>query len=69
MGLPPLDRWIEQFRGIVNGRYEWRGVEVTLSGDLQRTAGSLFLAGDSSRPAIPLGPMEASDKIQWDATA
>jgi hypothetical protein len=66
-GLPPLSRWIEQFTAIVNGRYEWRGAEITLTGDLHRGDGSLYLASDGSRPAVRLAPLEATDKIQWDA--
>ncbi|MBB3606633.1 hypothetical protein FHT40_006324 [Mycolicibacterium sp. BK556] len=66
-GLPPLQRWIEQFDAIVNGRYEWRGAEITLTGELRRDDGSLYLAANASRPAVRLAPLQASDKIQWDA--
>jgi hypothetical protein len=65
-GLPPLARWVEQFRDIVNERYEWRGVEVTLAGDVEERDGILQLAGHPHRPAVLLGPLTASAKIQWD---
>jgi hypothetical protein len=43
--LPALDQWSEQFRRIVNGTYEMRGVEVTLQGGLEERGGKLFLTG------------------------
>jgi galactose oxidase len=68
-GLPPLNRWVEQFRAIVNGRYEWRGVEITLNGVVEERDGSLLLASSQDRPAIRLAPLTAAKKIQFDNTA
>jgi galactose oxidase len=65
-GLPPLNQWIDQFRAIVNGRYGWRGVEVTLRGAIEKREESLFLAALGPRPAVKLGPLHAVDRIQWD---
>ncbi|MEN4478742.1 galactose oxidase-like domain-containing protein [Mycolicibacterium cosmeticum] len=65
-GLPALDQWVEQFGQIVNGRYEWRGVEVTLSGGLQRRDNAVFLTGDAARPPVRLAPLLAAEKVQWD---
>ena len=53
-GLPDLDRWEEQFRKVVNGSYEMRGVEVTLKGSIQQQNGTLTLEGRGPRPAVLL---------------
>jgi hypothetical protein len=66
--LPVLDQWYEQFRRIVNGTYEMRGVEVTLQGGIEEREGKLFLAGSGQRPAVQLTPLSATDKIQWNHT-
>jgi hypothetical protein len=68
-GLPQLDRWVDRFSGIVNERYGWRGVEVTMRGAVEERNGSLFLAADQHRAAVKLGPLQATDKIQWDSGA
>jgi galactose oxidase len=67
--LPALEQWYEQFRRIVNGTYEMRGVEVTLQGSLEEREGRLFLAGSGRRPAVQFAPLAAADKIQWNHTA
>jgi galactose oxidase len=67
--VPALDRWDEQFHSIVNGRYELRGVEVTLQGGIEEREGQLFLAGSGQRPPVQLAPLAAADKIQWDHAA
>jgi galactose oxidase len=67
--LPALDRWDEQFRRIVNGTYEMRGIEVTLQGVIDAREGQLFLAGSGRRPSVQLAPLPATDKIQWNHTA
>jgi galactose oxidase len=65
-GLPDLDRWEEQFRKVVNGSYEMRGVEVTLKGSIQQQNGTLTLEGRGPRPAVLLWHLEAFEKIQWN---
>jgi hypothetical protein len=67
--VPALDRWDEQFRSIVSGRYELRGIEVTLQGVIDERDGKLFLAGSGQRPEVQLAPLAAQDKIQWDHAA
>jgi hypothetical protein len=69
LGLPPLGSWSEQFQRIVNGRYEWRGAEVTLHGIVYEQDQSFFMAGNERRPPVQLAPLRASDKIQYDNTA
>ena len=66
--LPALGRWVEQFQNIVNGTYELRGVEVTLSGVIEARGGELFLAGQGRRPPVHLMPLGDADKVQWEHT-
>jgi len=67
-GLPDLDVWPAQFANIANGTHIFRGVEVTVEGLLQTGEGStLVMDGDDTRPPLLLQPMQAADKIQWDA--
>jgi galactose oxidase len=68
-GLPPLNRWVEEFRAIVNDRYEWRGVEITLSGVVEERDGSLSLASGQDGPSVRLAPLNPAEKIQFDNTA
>ena len=66
--LPPLEEWHKQFRRIVNGTYEMRGVEVTLKGAVEEREGNLFLASRGQRPYVRLAPLRAPDKVQWNHT-
>jgi galactose oxidase len=68
-GLPPLNRWVDQFHAIVNGRYEWRGVEMTLTGVVEGRDGSLSLAGSENGPAVRLARLTAAERIQFDTSA
>jgi galactose oxidase len=64
--LPALEKWNKQFRNIVNGTYELRGVEVSLQGVIEERDGKLFLASSGQRPPVQLASLAAADKIQWD---
>lgn len=64
--LPPLHGWDEQFRRMVNGSYDLRGVEVTLDGAITTLDGRLFLERQEPRPPVELSPLGAGDKVQWD---
>jgi galactose oxidase len=67
-GLPDLDVWPSQFANIANGTHILRGVEVTVEGSLLTREGStLVMQGDDTRPPLLLQPLQAADKIQWDA--
>jgi hypothetical protein len=67
-GLPDLDVWPTQFANIANGVHIFRGVEVTVEGLLQIHEGnSLVMHSKDMRPPLLLQPMQAADKIQWDA--
>ena len=68
-GLPPLERWRQQFHSIVNDSYALRGVEVTISGRAEIRPGNLVLARDGERPSVVLVPLNPADKVQWNAAA
>jgi galactose oxidase len=67
-GLPDLDVWPTQFANMANGTHIFRGVEVTVEGVLEtQELGSLIVEGNDKRPPLLLEPIQADDKIQWDA--
>lgn len=68
-GLPALDRWDEQFRGMVHDSYLLRGVEVSLSGTVEARNGVLVLAAEGPRAPVELTPLGPEQKIQWDRAA
>jgi hypothetical protein len=67
--LPALDRWDDQFRHMVNGTYELRGVEVSLNGTIEAQDGQLLLNRGYDRSPVQLAPLAATDKIQWNNAA
>lgn len=64
--LPALHRWDDQFRQMVNGTYELRGVEVSLNGTIEVRDGQLLLNRGDDRSPVQLAPLGATDKIQWN---
>jgi hypothetical protein len=54
---------------MANGTHLFRGVEVTENGALEIQSGSMIMQGNDKRPPLLLEPMQAGDKVQWDATA
>ena len=68
-GLPALDHWGDQFRGMVRQTYELRGVEVTLTGTIEARNDVFVLVGEGRRPPVELVPLEPGGKIQWDPAA
>jgi len=66
---PALDRWHEQFRRIVGGRYELRGVEVSVEAVMERVGDALYLTGTERRPRVRLAPLSGTGKVQWDRAA
>lgn len=65
-GLPDLASWPEQFSRSANRSYEFRGVEVTLTGSVHKRNGKLQLTGPSLDRAVTLRPLEQGTKVQWD---
>ncbi len=68
-GLPDLDAWAAEFAATANGTNRFRGVEVTESGLVSLVeSGYIVLQADGARPTLPLVPMVAAHKIQYDDT-
>lgn len=65
-GLPDLSLWPQQFAQAANGSHQYRGVEATLTGDVQRRDGVLQLAATADRPMVSLSPLDHTQKIQLD---
>ena len=65
-GLPDLEQWPEQFARAANGSYLFRGVEVTIDGNVQEQDGEVLLEGNNDRPPVLLKPLQANARIQWD---
>jgi len=69
-GLPDLNAWPAEFAQVANGTHFFRGVELTVAGQVVAQAGnSLQMAGNALRPPLLLQPIEPTHKIQWDASA
>jgi galactose oxidase len=62
--LPDVANWPSEFERLANAAYVWRGVEVTLAGNLVVDNGELILAEAQSRPAVTLAPLQLADKVQ-----
>lgn len=65
-GLPDLDRWPEQIAHWANGSYDFRGVEVTVTGAVGEHDGALQLTGPSLDAPVKLMPLGQGMKLQWD---
>jgi galactose oxidase len=68
-GLPDVDLWPEQFARTANGSYDFRGVEVTLTGQIRELDGALQIQVASSGALVLLRPLGPAAKIQWDRDA
>ncbi|KAK3317950.1 hypothetical protein B0H66DRAFT_515932 [Apodospora peruviana] len=71
--LPDIDAWRKEFAQTVNGSYEMRGIETTVSGVLSSKARS----GDSEEqmtltlaagPQLRLAPFRQHSQLKWDIT-
>jgi hypothetical protein len=65
--LPNIDIWRREFAHAANGTFLLRGIEMTLQGKVTEHFGLLTLLGNDTRPDVVLGPLQAPDKVQWDA--
>ena len=68
-GLPPLDRWREQFHRMVNGSYRIRGFELTVDGSVAAGEDGLHLTPFGDRPAVRVVALDPGGKVQWDRAA
>jgi hypothetical protein len=64
-GLPPLDRWHQQFARVVNGSYRLRGAEVTLVGKIAVRAGEVHVDVTDDQ-SLPLIPIRHEDSVRLD---
>jgi galactose oxidase len=65
-GLPDLRQWPAQFAQWANRSYDFRGVEVTLSGTVREQDGNVVLISRASDDPVHLAPLQPGMKIQWD---
>src|SRR5216683_685366 len=63
-GLPDIENWPAEFEQLANGSYLWRGVEITLRGNIMSIRDDLFVTQDQGRPDLALAPLQPSDKVQ-----
>jgi hypothetical protein len=67
--LPDLAGWPAQIAASANGSYDFRGVEVTLTGTVSERDGVVRLATPSSDVPLRLAPLEPGAKVQWNLGA
>jgi galactose oxidase len=65
--LPPLAVWEVEFPRVANGSYDLRGVEISLTGEIETRDGELFLA--TGKDSVRLAALAPEEKILWDAAA
>src|SRR5207249_890529 len=63
-GLPDPDQWASQFKAMVDQAYQFRGVEVTVSGKLEGGDAGLVLQVPGVEQPIALAPLR--HKLQWN---
>ena len=64
--LPDLDSWPEQIARWANNSYDFRGVEVTVTGTVGEQDGILRLTGPSFDAPVRLRPLSEGMKLQWN---
>jgi hypothetical protein len=62
--LPDPEAWSRGFNAVVVGTFGFRGVEVTIEGDLVDDKGQLALKVPGSAAVVRLAPL--GRKIEWD---
>ena len=67
--LPDLDKWPEQLAISANASYDFRGVEITVTGTVVKQDGILRLMGTSFDAPLKLISLEQGTKLQWDNRA
>ena len=71
--LPDLDVWRSEFAETANGSYHMRGIEMTLSGFVEKKTVAaeerLVLAGNATRSQVVLAPFQSTSKIEYDMKA
>ncbi|HEX3990722.1 MAG TPA: galactose oxidase-like domain-containing protein, partial [Acetobacteraceae bacterium] len=67
--LPNVDRWAEQIAQTANGSYDFRGVEVSVTGVPVAAGTGLVLTGKQLPAPLPLQPLGSAEKVQFDRAA
>ena len=67
--LPDLDAWRSEFCKTANGSYHMRGIEMTVSGVVEKDGEALVMAGNATRPKLVLAPFKSESKIEYDMWA
>jgi galactose oxidase len=67
--LPDLDAWRSEFCKTANGSYHMRGIEMTVSGVVEKDGEALVMAGNATRPKLVLAPFRGASKIEYDMWA
>ena len=62
--LPALDQWPKQFKKNVGEIQLFRGVEITIRGEVEKQADAFALSAPGLSQAIPLEPLQ--HKLQWN---
>ena len=71
--LPDLDVWRSEFATTANASYHMRGIEMTLTGVVEKrtvaTEERLVLVANATRPQVVLAPFQSASKIEYDMKA
>ncbi len=62
--LPDPEKWRTQFAKLVGKQYIFRGIELTMEGDVEVKDGSVFLKSDHLPKPLLLKPLQ--NKLQWN---
>jgi hypothetical protein len=65
-GLPDVNDWVRTFSAMAKGSYDFRGVEVTVTGTVRSIGQQITLFGPASSWSIVLAPLVLTEKVQWD---
>jgi len=63
-GLPPNEKWKGQFRAVVGDVFVFRGVEITVDGQLTRQGDNWILQVPGEKTPIRVAPLQ--HKLQWN---
>ena len=64
--VPDVDLWWEEISRVARGSYDLRGVEISITGTVVPDAGGLALSGPHLDNPLPLRPLGATAKVQFD---
>jgi hypothetical protein len=62
--LPDPEAWAKQFRTAVGDAYKFRGIEVTVKGNVEENDGKLVVRVPGLKERLPLRAL--TEKLQWN---